>query len=462
MDFDVESAVRQGTAQLEALRLAEETTPQDIDTAQLMPLLVPTAFCTKTNFMPYWKLLNPDVGLMWCVLMDGGIVAYVNRRYQAYWEANGIDWQALAHRNLIDRFRRQPEARLLQNSTGELVAVKFQSGDGLGSSRLLLRGALSKWFPRGYQVAILDRNYGLAYSGELGPDDLGSVRKLIDLWRERVPQPFVSCCYTADDLLPENPLERELLLAQLQPPPAAPTALSVVLDAYRRGDYEEAIRAAEGLRRKGEVTASYCYFRGANQAHLGRLEEAEVWLRRNLAMRDPQKEKRHLAVGLTTLGQLALQGGRFDDAQEYFEKSLEHLPERGAGYRFMAELCLLRGSPSAALSWARLAITHEQADRGISLDLLKTNLGEDMAILAWATAAASRSTPEVSRLAAEAVANASAGGVASRAQVHYHCARAYAELGDYPLAAQHYAEAARLDPKGHRGRVAEAALPSNR
>jgi tetratricopeptide (TPR) repeat protein len=241
-------------------------------------------------------------------------------------------------------------------------------------------------------------------------------------------------------------------------------AINAVMEPHRRGDYEAALQASECLRRGGEVTAAYCFYRGANLAHLGRLEEAEVWLRRNIAMRDEKKERRHLAIGFTTLGHLMLQAGRFEEAQECFETSMRHFPGRGSGYRSMAELCLLlrRDSPAEALRWANLAIRHAQADREISGELRKMNLGEDLATLAWATAADSRSASEVARLVAEAVASVGTSNIQSTAQVHYLSGCAYAEIGDLRNSAQHYEEAARLDLQGHWGRAANAALRSSR
>jgi tetratricopeptide (TPR) repeat protein len=188
-----------------------------------------------------------------------------------------------------------------------------------------------------------------------------------------------------------------------------------------------------------------------------------VWLRRNIAMHAEDKEKRHLAIGLTTLGHLLLQARRYDEAQECFEKSLGHFPERSSGYRSMAELCLLRGyNPAEALRWAELAIRHAQADWQISPELRNMNLGEDMATLAWATAADSHSASEVSRLAVEAVASVGTTNVVSRAQVYYQLGCAYRELGDIRTGAQHYEEAAKLDPQGQWGRAAQAALRPNR
>ena len=237
------------------------------------------------------------------------------------------------------------------------------------------------------------------------------------------------------------------------------SATKAVLDPYRLGQYESALQACEGLRLGGEVTSPYCFFRGANLAHLGRLGEAEVWLRRNIAMREKEKGHRHLAIGLTTLGHTMLQAGRYDEAQENFQASLRHFPQRGSGYRSMAELCLLRrDNPAEALRWATLAIEHEQADRGLTLELRRTNLGEDLATLAWATAAGTRNRAEVARLVSEAVDSVGSGSVAARAQVHYQSGRAYAELGDIQASAQYYGVAAKLDAQGNWGRAASTAL----
>jgi len=62
-------------------------------------------------------------------------------------------------------------------------------------------------------------------------------------------------------------------------------AIHAVMEPYRRGDYETALRGAESFRRGGQLTAPCCFYRGANLGHLGRLEEGEVWLRRNIGMR---------------------------------------------------------------------------------------------------------------------------------------------------------------------------------
>lgn len=240
------------------------------------------------------------------------------------------------------------------------------------------------------------------------------------------------------------------------------TANNSVMGPYRRGDYEQALQATEAWRLNGEVTSPYCYFRGSNLAHLGRLDEAEVWLRRSIEMRKSEKESRHVAISLTTLGHLMLRSGRYDEARECFEESIRLFPGRGSGYRSMAELLLLRGNAEDALRWANTGIKHEKADRTLSPELRGTNLAEQMATLAWATAAATQNRAEVSRLVADAVGSGGYASAPTGAQIHYHSGRALAEIGDVEGSSRHYEDAAKLDPKGNWGRAAMAALEGSR
>lgn len=238
---------------------------------------------------------------------------------------------------------------------------------------------------------------------------------------------------------------------------------SVVMEPHRRGDYESALQACEGLEVRGKVTRPYCFFRGTNLSHLGRLEEAEVWLRRNIAMHQKDWYKRDLAIGFTALGEAMLQAGRYDDAQQSFEASLTHFPQRGSDYRCMAELCLLRrDNPVEPLRLAKLAIEHDQVDLSLSLEGRRTIVGEAQATLAWATATGTHNPSEVARLVAEAVDSVGERYVPATALVRYQSGRAYAELGDFQASTQHYEEAARLDPQGNWGRAARAALTSSR
>jgi len=244
-------------------------------------------------------------------------------------------------------------------------------------------------------------------------------------------------------------------------------AIHVVMEPYRRGDYEAALRGSEKFWHRGQVTVHYCFYRGSILAYLGRLEEAEIWLRRNIAMRDEEpvpgkeKQRRLLAIGYTCLGELMLQAGRFDEAGECFEKSIRHVPERGSCYLGMAELCLMRrDNPAEALRWAKRGIACEEVDPITSREVRAVNLGKGTAILAWATAAYSRSASDMASLVTEAINSVGNSSVSSTARVHYHSGCAWAELGDLQASALQYQKAAKLDPQGEWGRAARAALRS--
>jgi tetratricopeptide (TPR) repeat protein len=234
-------------------------------------------------------------------------------------------------------------------------------------------------------------------------------------------------------------------------------ALDAVMQPHRRGDYEAQLESAEVFRADGEITAQYCFFRGSALAQLGRLDEAETWLRRNVAMHTAFHEKQHLAIGLTSLGEVLLQAGRYDEAQETFDESIDANPNRSAGYRYLAELCLLReADPADAVRWAQRAVQTEQAGKLLTEDIRNLNLGECLATLAWATAAGTHDAAEVVRLADAALKSVGSTNVESAAQVRCHLGRAFAELGDLEASARHYEEAARIDLQGHWGRVARS------
>src|SRR5215471_14432384 len=134
MDFDVDAAASEITAQIEAMRRAQETPPEKVDTSRLFPVFVPASFCTNAWCGPYYRLRNPDFGLTWCVLTDEGVISYVTHEQQAYWEAQGIDWQRLALCNLIERGKEKGGMTVLNNPDGEVLAIQFRFSDGLGSS----------------------------------------------------------------------------------------------------------------------------------------------------------------------------------------------------------------------------------------------------------------------------------------------------------------------------------------
>lgn len=232
-------------------------------------------------------------------------------------------------------------------------------------------------------------------------------------------------------------------------------ALSAVMEAYRQGDYARALQATEGLRAADQET-SYCFYHGAMLMHLGRLQEAESFQRRNVLR---QEDSRRSALAYSMLGQNLQEQGRFEEAMDCFEAALRRCPGKGSVYRHMADLHLHRDCPTEALKQARLAV---EAERNVRDDIPgleesnRLNLGEALATLAWATAMARRDRALVDSMLAEAIPLMGSKARPTLAQVHYSAGRAYAALGDAAKAAEHLDEALRLDPNGTWGRLSRA------
>jgi tetratricopeptide (TPR) repeat protein len=231
-------------------------------------------------------------------------------------------------------------------------------------------------------------------------------------------------------------------------------ALQAVMDAHRRGDYEAALHATEGLREGRGATPTYGFFRGTMLMQLGQFAEAEKWLRESIAR---ETDSRKSALGYSTLGKLLLEQQRYDEARECFEACRRQAPERGSSQRSIAEAWLRQGGHnSEALQAAKVAVDRDRVGEAVSQEVHDHNLGEDLATLAWAVAAATHDEPEVDRLVAEAVPLVDGGPTSSVAQVHYHSGRAYAALGDTGKSAHHFEEAARADRQGLWGQAARA------
>jgi len=228
------------------------------------------------------------------------------------------------------------------------------------------------------------------------------------------------------------------------------------MQAYRRGDYETALRATEGLRAADQET-SYCFFRGSMLMHLGRLDEAEP-LQRRAVLR--QSDPRRSALAYSQLGQNLQEQGRYDDAMDCFEAALRRCPGKGSVYRHLAELQLHRGDcPTEALKWANMATGAERASEAETPgmeEVNRLNLGLALSALAWAVAVARQDRARVDQLMNEAIPLMGSNAKPYLAQAHYHAGRAYSALGDLGKQAEHFDEAARLDPKGTWGCLAKS------
>jgi tetratricopeptide (TPR) repeat protein len=242
-------------------------------------------------------------------------------------------------------------------------------------------------------------------------------------------------------------------------------AVDAHMDPYCKGDFKAALQATAKLK---YAPRAYCFYRGATLLQLGELKEAETLLLQNIALSEQAQRSfrgqgsrilpRLTGVCRQALGELYLEQKRYDDALRCFEASLRDWPGRGSSHRAIAEAWLRRGNaPTEALKWARLAVEEDRASTDLTQEARDTNLGEDLATLAWAVAVASHDRAEVDRMAAEAVSVAGAVLVTTSAQVQYQAGLAYEALGNAERSAQHFNEAARIDQQGRWGRAARAA-----
>ncbi len=237
-------------------------------------------------------------------------------------------------------------------------------------------------------------------------------------------------------------------LHQVRANAGRPESQDAMMAAFRRGDYE-----------KAKSFAADPFFQALLMMQLGSLHEAEAWLRIST---HHEKHPKLAALQQNLLGQVLLWENRDREAMQCFERSLASWPERGSTHRNIAEVWLRRGGNSSeALRWARLAVEKEKAGPGLTEESQRTNLGEEIATLAWAVATDSHDAGEVARLAAEFSLPDTA-PVSSVSQANFHFGKAWAELGDAGRSAQHFETAARIDPKGIWGREAAAMAVASR
>lgn len=179
--------------------------PDEVDTSRIVPVFVPASFFSLGNWPgPYARLRAPEIGLTWSVVLPHQVMRYVEFAMQQHWEAKGIDWKALALRNLAEHSGDKPGSHQLHRSNGEIYAFAFMHPDGLGPSRLLFRERLSAFFAAGYRVALPEMSCAFAFSVNLEQQELATVRKLIDDCYRNGTRPLASGIFAPEDLLPEG------------------------------------------------------------------------------------------------------------------------------------------------------------------------------------------------------------------------------------------------------------------
>src|ERR1035441_4581088 len=101
-----------------------DVSPAELDSRELLPVFLPASFFAAGQWRgPFTRLRAAAIGLTWAVLMPGGSLRFVNRAIESHWEAQRLDWKALAMTNLSRHTENQPRPRMLRRVNGEVFAV---------------------------------------------------------------------------------------------------------------------------------------------------------------------------------------------------------------------------------------------------------------------------------------------------------------------------------------------------
>lgn len=233
--------------------------------------------------------------------------------------------------------------------------------------------------------------------------------------------------------------------------------ITKVVAAYRYGDYEGALQDAEGLKDGETKTATYCFFRGSMLYYLGRLEDAESVLLEGLPLEENPRKK---AVFYEALASVLMNQQRFSDAIAFYEDSARITPDRGACQSGIAEVWLRQGKElPTALECARRGVEIDRRAKEMSgtpekKEVTKLQVGEDLAVLAWAAASNEGRIDEVDSILEEAFSLCGSRSKPILGKIHFHAGKAYEALTLRDKAKQHFRQSAQSDPNGIHGRLA--------
>jgi hypothetical protein len=102
---------------------------------------------------------------------------------QSVWERSDIPWRERATNNLRELAEVEPYSHAVAREDGSLYMVVMLYDRGLGPSRLLVPGLLTKIFPEGYEVAVPEMTCAVAFTAK--PTSL-ETQKIGD---------FISSCF---------------------------------------------------------------------------------------------------------------------------------------------------------------------------------------------------------------------------------------------------------------------------
>jgi hypothetical protein len=154
-----------------------------MDIKTVYPLIVPANYHVKDVWaFPHQAFNNTNYILTWVSFINSDPMLYITE--DTYNKLNALhpNWQRQALENVRHSITDNENFFSHFKKTGDnskILFLAFESGDGIGSSRILLKNELSKIFPFGYYVALPDRSFGLAIAKDISETELKKTKILV-------------------------------------------------------------------------------------------------------------------------------------------------------------------------------------------------------------------------------------------------------------------------------------------
>ncbi len=240
----------------------------------------------------------------------------------------------------------------------------------------------------------------------------------------------------------------------LLPPAYEVLKVRLMNAALRRGDYDGALRIIRLFHFYSPEGASTLRLCGHVLLLAGRYREAEDSLRRAIAGLRSGLEQ---AMALQFLADALMEQGRYDEAMRSYEAALQAVPGYRRPYRGMAEMTLRQGkNPQQALEYVENIL----GSSGLAWPARGINgrpQDDYWALKAWALAQFGRSG-EVAPAIDEAFKATNKKSLVDLAMTNYRAGMAMQAIGNQSSANDYFKRARDLDPHGHCGMLAQAAL----
>jgi|SRR4029079_12389973 hypothetical protein len=154
-----------------------------MDVKMVYPVIVPANYHVKDVWaFPHKTFNNTNYLLTWVSFIGSDAMLYLTDDNYQTLSLQYPGWQRQAMENLrhsisgnenfFSHFKKTSD-------NSKILFLTFESEDGIGSSRILLKKEMSKIFPNGYYVALPDRSFGLVIGKDVPAPELKQTRALV-------------------------------------------------------------------------------------------------------------------------------------------------------------------------------------------------------------------------------------------------------------------------------------------